>query len=515
MACPRFFLALWLACAPIATRNAWGDAAPEPLPPVDSPGEIATASLRPWGSAPQRVDADLAYWLNHRETPADGLASPAAGASSVQPALFTSAEAREGEPPDEAPSLTNRLASLEKRFDALASAEKKGGDGKTPTVKWTGQLQGDHVMISQSPNNIATLGDIQNFADFRRARLGVQGEVFDTMVYRMEMDFALAGKPTFLDVYFEQQDLPYLRDLRVGYFFEPFGLERYTSNRFTTFMERGLPDVFNPARHLGVMILRTESDQMGTYFLGTFRSFSDPWGGDFGDPSSQAVTGRVTRLLWYDEPSGGRYLMHVGAAMSYRGAGGRSVRFQSRPEIRPGDPAVIPFPSFVDTGNIPTEHWELYGTELMLIHGPFSIQSEAMLVPLNQAAGPRTLFYGWYAFASYFLTGENRGYSRETGISDRVYPFENFFRVRGGGPIITGTGAWEVAIRLSQIDLTDAGILGGRLTDLTVGLNWYLNPWAKMTFNYVHPMLQSGTHGPSTADIFGIRAQFDFGPPRR
>ncbi|MBX9788478.1 MAG: hypothetical protein K2Y37_06145 [Pirellulales bacterium] len=515
MACPRFCLAIWLACALLTARHARGDAAPVPLPPVDSPGQITAPRLLPAETAPRTVDADLAYWLQGGNTSAGRLATTAAVAPSVEPASFTTAAARASQPPEATPWLADRMARLEKRLDDLASAEKKGGDGKTPTVKWTGQLQGDHVMISQSPNNIATLGDIQNFADLRRARIGAQGEVFDNMVYRMEMDFALTGKPTFLDVYFEQQDLPYLRDLRVGYFFEPFGLERYTSNRFTTFMERSLPDVFNPARHLGVMILRTESDQMGTYFLGTFRSFTDPWGGDFGDPSSQAVTGRVTRLLWYDEPSGGRYLLHVGGAFSYRGAGGRSVRFQSRPEIRPGDPAVIPFPPFVDTGNIPTEHWELYGTELMLIHGPFSIQSEAMLVPLNQAAGPRTLFYGWYAFASFFLTGENRGYSRETGISDRVYPFENFFRVRGGGPIITGTGAWEVAIRLSQIDLTDAGILGGRLTDLTVGLNWYLNPWAKMTFNYVHPMLQSGTHGPSTADIFGIRAQFDFGPPRR
>ncbi|WP_390620759.1 porin [Gimesia algae] len=54
------------------------------------------------------------------------------------------------------------------------------------------------------------------------------------------------------------------------------------------------------------------------------------------------------------------------------------------------------------------------------------------------------------------------------------------------------------------------------MTDLTLGLNWYLNQFTKFQFNYIHAFLQSSParNGPivndSNADIFAIRAQVDF-----
>lgn len=69
---------------------------------------------------------------------------------------------------------------------------------------------------------------------------------------------------------------------------------------------------------------------------------------------------------------------------------------------------------------------------------------------------------------------------------------------------------WEVAARLSHIDLNSQDVKGGRLTDFTFGLNWYLNNYSKMQFNYVRAFLDSPTQGNSAADIFGLRAQLDF-----
>jgi phosphate-selective porin OprO/OprP len=97
------------------------------------------------------------------------------------------------------------------------------------------------------------------------------------------------------------------------------------------------------------------------------------------------------------------------------------------------------------------------------------------------------------------------------GQIDRVKPFENFFwlRTRDGNPC-SGCGAWEVAARLSYIDLSDENIRGGRLTDVTLGINWYLNPYCKFVGNYIHAFLDHPVRGDSDTDIYAVRAHLDF-----
>lgn len=46
-----------------------------------------------------------------------------------------------------------------------------------------------------------------------------------------------------------------------------------------------------------------------------------------------------------------------------------------------------------------------------------------------------------------------------------------------------GHGTWEIAARYSYLNLNDGPIDGGRINDVTLGLNWYLNQYTKMQFN--------------------------------
>ncbi|MEX2139152.1 MAG: porin [Pirellulales bacterium] len=413
-----------------------------------------------------------------------------------------------------APASADRFAALEAEVMQLKAAEEKrtADAAKKPSFQMGGQLQADYLYFGQDEASQAAVGDINDAIDFRRARLTARGEAFEVVEYAIGFDFALPGRPSFLDVFVGVHDLPYLGSVRGGHYFEPFSLERVTVNRYNTFMERSLADAFAPARNTGIAAYNTLGDEeRATWALGWFASGSDNFGDQFTDMGGQAVTGRTTWLPFYDEASGGRAYLHLGGGFSHRTPPAGDFTFASFPEARPGSPTATSVPTFVNTGAIPAESDQLFGAELAWTQGPFSFQSEYMYVPVQQIGGPDLHFQGAYAYFSYFLTGEHRPYNKKLGCHDRVIPFENFFRVRTcDGPIVTGLGAWEIGARWSYIDLTDENIRGGVLNDLTLGLNWYLNPYTRVKWEYILADLDRPPVGESQTHIFGMRFEIDF-----
>ena len=90
-------------------------------------------------------------------------------------------------------------------------------------------------------------------------------------------------------------------------------------------------------------------------------------------------------------------------------------------------------------------------------------------------------------------------FQAEDGIRDLV-------RSRGLGDVYKR----QILGRVSHIDLNDSGINGRRLTDFTVGANWYWNQYTKFQFNWIHSRLNDVAIGDSEANAFAIRAQLDF-----
>jgi phosphate-selective porin OprO/OprP len=405
-----------------------------------------------------------------------------------------------------------RLKAIEKDLKKITDAEKKkkADDALKPTIKVLGRIQADMAAFSQDPENIAAVGDIENGADFRRARIGATGKAFEITEYMFEMDIA-GGSPRFTDVYMQVIELPFFQTLRAGHFKEPFSLEEITGDNYTTFMERGLPNAFSPARNFGIASLTTSDSENATFAYGVFRTGSDDFGDDVGDDGEQSFTMRGTWLPYYDEPTDGRYLFHVGASYSYRDADEGLSRFSSRPEIRMAAAGEGSVPNFVDTGDLPTEFFQPFGLETAWVNGPLSVQAEWIGNSVELTSGDNVFFHGAYAYASYFLTGESRAYRRSTGSFDRVKPYENFFLVRDDhGNICHGRGAWEIAFRWSYIDLNDAAIDGGQLHDLTLGLNWYLHPYMLLRFNFINAFLDDPALGDSDCQIYAMRFQFDW-----
>jgi phosphate-selective porin OprO and OprP len=377
-----------------------------------------------------------------------------------------------------------------------------------PVVRLTGFFQADIGWIHQEPQNMAAVGDVQDGASFRRARLAATGEVAENIGYMVEFDFASPGRPSFMDVWLEVRDVTFLQNVRIGHFRMPAGLEALTSVKELTFLERGLPFALLPFRQIGVMAHGTNDREDFTWAAAGFRFPVDFYGGNVGDNGGYSLATRLTGLV-IDRADEG--VLHIGGSYSLMDPSNDRVRYFSQPEFfltqgdgplptPPGVPATTP--PFVDTGVLLTENLNLLGAELAGTSGPFHFESEAIVALVNRRAGDSVAFPGAYVQAGWFITGEHRPYDRNSGTPGAVVPAHPFGE--------SGCGAWEVAARGSVLDLSDADVRGGRLQNLTLGLNWYLNAFAKFQMNYIHSLLSHNGLGTSEADIVAARAQVDF-----
>ena len=424
------------------------------------------------------------------------------------------------------PELEARLKKLE------AQQAPPPTPANYPSLKVNGAFQADAAAFNQTEASRLAYGRIEGGADLRRARLGAKGSVSDAMDYFMQMDFAFFGHPTLTDLWVDFKDTGPLGTFRVGQWKHPFSLEVVSSFRYTTFMERSSSfQAFTPFRHLGFGFYDHADDLNSTWALSYLRTGQDQFAGSLSTDGGNGLAGRITRLLWYCGDKGEDYLQ-LGAGYFLNAPPNERVRFRSIPELFVGEFALpsgeptgssgqgIPTvangtPAFVDTGTLSgVSLLHTLNAEALWVQGPWSWQSEGYGAFIDTSTVGEAFLWGAYSQIGWFLTGDHRPYDRKAGAIDRVMPLNS---VSKGG---TGRGAWEVAARWSYIDLTDQSILGGNMQNMTLGLNWYVNPYCKCVFNYVHSWAESRPtrNGsfvgpdliPSQTDGFGLRCQIDF-----
>ena len=397
--------------------------------------------------------------------------------------------------------INDRLEKLEQSYDGLTKDNRLRGkwndrfefrtyDGDFRLVIG-GRVENDYTAFEPDDPIEAMFGPIDGGGQFRRARLVTSAQLYENINFFSQYDFS-TGRARFASVFLGLKDMPVFHNVRIGQFEEPLGLERLTSHRFTTFMERALTNAITPVRSTGIMLHDTTDDRMGTWWIGYFRE-SNSTGFSQGD-GGDAVTGRLTRLLWYDEQC--NQLLHIGGAVSHRTFLENSARFRNRPE---SDLA----PRLVDTGDIPVDSTTLIAAEIAATCGPLLLQSEYIHNFTDALSGESLEFSAYYFNVSYFLTGEQRDYSRSNATFRRVIPNNNF---AWSDCYFKGCGAWELAARYSYVDLDDGTILGGRESNTTFGLNWYWNPNMRTMFNYVYADRNEIGH----LHIFQSRLQIDF-----
>jgi phosphate-selective porin OprO/OprP len=438
-------------------------------------------------------------------------------------------------------------------------AESKHGDFR---VKVGGRTQVDAVAFSagagpnQPPDQAGLDPGLADTVALRRARLRVEGRMHEFYDWAAEYDFVNqlnvnnAIYPTerdsgpltaVTDLWLQLREIPVLGTVRVGNQKDPYGYEHLTSSRWLNFMERSFAQdafegPFNNGFLPGIQVMNSSEDGSVGWQIGEFKNTTNPFG--FSNSSGGSMTvGRLVYLPVFEDE--GRKLLHLGLSgrtmeprRQYTSFDSKglpigdpitAVRFRSRGSIRNGPPGPLNS-IYADSGLLEGTWQNMIGLEFVGNNGPWSFQSEYFGSWLYNAkttsAGPLntdgyqpspgtsvgTVYYqAAYAEVLYFLTRESRTYSKIEYRFDRPIPHNNFYAIRGGGSgrrLSLSEGAWQAGVRYNYLCLSDGEVNGGVLNGCTLGLNWLLNPNARVYFNYDFTH-RTFTNTPYTKDSSG------------
>jgi phosphate-selective porin OprO/OprP len=351
-------------------------------------------------------------------------------------------------------------------------------------------MQDKRAALLSAPNG----PDLSSGGNFRRTQLGIQGSLFGDWSYNFNYDFAGAGgteTPGHIQSVYIQYDGLKPWGIRIGAFPPSAGLEDNTGSPDTIFLERNSPS--DLARNIAGGDGR---DAVSVFYAGDRLYGSLSYTGDKVQDSGvfdeqQALLGRLSYLLYSGDDlkavasANGTYVFK--AADTSAGANAaRAITLNDPPELTVDNTGT----KLVSTGALNAESVSEWGLESAVQWNSLYAQAGYFGYGVDQrAALPSFAFDGWYAQATFVLTGESRTYNASSAAFSNPKPRVPF-SFSGGG-----WGAWEVAARYSDLDLNahpgiigsplpPDGIRGGDQRIWTAGLNWYPNSVLKFELQY-------------------------------
>lgn len=359
------------------------------------------------------------------------------------------------------------------------------------SLKFGGRIMVDHAYFFQNAALTENLGPLisKSGTEIRRARLFFSGDIYENTHFKIQADFA-GNKIDLKDVYIGLSNLPIVGNLQIGHFKEPFRLSTLNSSKFTTFMEIAQNEAFAQTRNNGIIVFNDFLNERLSAQLSTFRNANNNSDDVFAD-DGYIVTGRITGLALKNTEK--NHLLHLGLAYSYRKPESKEYRVSPKPGSNLGS-------KYIGTGILTdVDNINLINFETAYINGPFSFQGEYLNATVNTKI-EALKFSNYYGELSYFITGESKNYKGSYEGFGRVKPKKNF----DGKD--KGAGAWEIALRYSNTDLTDKNIFGGIQSDIALGLNWYFNPVTRLMINHLWVNVKDR----GNANILQGRVQIDF-----
>lgn len=252
-------------------------------------------------------------------------------------------------------------------------------------------------------------------------------------------------------------------EFRFGNFIAPFGAENMMSSNNMKFVERSLASELAP-----------------NFLLGASAAYKgDNWsitGGYFTNPlEDEELTNRddgksvIVRGVFAPIEKR-REALHFAAAVERRELdGGATSRVRAVPEF------ALTRQALVDTGNLAgIDSYTNLNLEAAYMNGPFVVKGQYITRRNDAPVLGDPEYKGYEVEGAWVITGERQRYSSSTGTFGEINPDKD-------SPL----GAWEVAARYSNLDLSDGTVLGGEQENWTVGVNWYATQNVRVSANYV------------------------------
>ena len=387
---------------------------------------------------------------------------------------------------------------------------------KAFSFKIGGRLQADYAMFD---DYYTRNGNAADAAYFRRAYLELGGTAYKDWKYQVNYDLS---RNTGNDSagYFDEASVTYTGfsplNIKLGRFYTDFGLEKATSSKWTTALERNLSydlaEWTNDNSGMGVQASSVLADSV--FLSGSVFSENN------NDTDGDSVKRYNARSVFAPLNQPGNVL-HVGLQYAYRDLSGSAVdtRIRSRMGMRGvdtngGNSAGANGNRALFGGSAATaDLWEddaVWGVEGAWALNAFSIQGEYLSRTLKADQASSDIdAKGYYVQVAYTLTGEPRLYKLDGAKFDTIKPANKQL------------GAWELFYRFDSINIEDDNVTSSSATRQvgdasgkahTLGVNWYANDAVKISANYIKASTDrvSNSVGDDSGDGVVMRLQYAF-----
>lgn len=310
-------------------------------------------------------------------------------------------------------------------------------------------------------------------------RLGTQIRFLQNWNVKLELGYG-DEKVSLKDVYINYKTGGH--EIRLGNYYEPFGIDRIGTTNFK-FIETASSDkTFGSNRKLGISYLYNE-----TCFNFMGGVFSD---GNVGK-ANQLNQGYTLAAKLVGRPLvAEKKLLHLAVAPRFSNHGEELTFTGGAPtSLLSKDDNRLVAANITDVIN----QWKLE-LELIAIYNKWYLEGHYLMAHVNRAGVENFNGQGGYVQAGYMILGEKQNYNQETGMVTNPAP-----------------KSLEVLCRYNRTGLNDAGITGGCLSDVSVGVNYFINKYIVTRLNYVHVMANhEALAGADDFDLVQARVQFAF-----
>lgn len=378
---------------------------------------------------------------------------------------------------NEASSTDNNI-QIRQGKDGAFSIETADGDFN---FKLGGRINVDTSFSDNDQFTDAAGNNIEanDGTEIRRGRLKFEGTFFKDWFFKSEVDFA-NNDVAITDMFIQYHGLEFAR-IRAGHQKQAFSRELQESANDLLFMERSAMNVLNGPtvnRAVGINVFSHGKSifGLGQNWTGQIGIYGDTVNANSRNTFADEGWGVSSRITFAPIAAQDKAI-HIGVAGNYREPNDAGEVID-KPLTLAYETTNMSNLDLISTRITDINNIKMLGIEGHALKGPFSIGGEFTnsWIDLKSGAGPSLNFNGWYAEAAWTLTGESRVYNN--GLFYRVIPDNTFSFATGG------LGAWELAMRYSEVDLNDGTFKGGELGNLTVGLNWYPNQIVRLMANY-------------------------------